>query len=207
MKKLVAVLLIGLLAISLPGCWRNSSQQDNNGQNNGSLNERNNIDEQQSNEEQKDSSPSLAGLHLGDSAAKVSEILGDEYTETTYDMGGHFLEPYIVREYAKGVTVILGQESQMVFEVRSTKSPFATNLGAKVGDSAETVLSLYRARYKEPESIHGGLLPGVFKVEDGVALIFDFNIEDGLVNPEPIADEDRVERIILTTPMFLDDDF
>jgi len=80
-------------------------------------------------------------------------------------------------------------------------------LGAKVGDSAEAVLSLYRTSYEEPESIHGGLLPGVFKVEKGGALIFDFNIEDGLVNPESIEDEDEVGRIILTTPAFLDDAF
>ena len=51
-----------------------------------------------------------------------------------------------------------------------------------MGDSAEETLGTYRAKYIEPESIHGGMLYGVFKVENGQALIFDFNIEDGLVN-------------------------
>jgi len=129
------------------------------------------------------------------------------YEETAYEEAGHYPEPFIIREYTEGVTVILGQDSGTVFEVHTTKAPFATNLGAKVGDSADAVLGLYRASYEEPESIHGGQLPGVFKVEKGAALIIDFHIEDGLVNPEPIAAEDRVERIILTTPVFLDDDF
>ena len=48
---------------------------------------------------------------------------------------------------------------------------------------------------------------GVFKVENGQALIFDFNIEDGLVNPNEIKPEEKVERIILTYPAFLDDSF
>ena len=67
------------------------------------------------------------------------------------------------------------------------------------------VLPLYRSKYEEPESIHGGQLKGVFKVENGAALIFDFNVEDGLVNPEPIDGTDKVERIILTLPTYMDE--
>ena len=35
--------------------------------------------------------------------------------------------------------------------------------------------------------------------------IFDFNVEDGLVNPEPIDGTDKVERIILTLPTYMDE--
>ena len=155
MRKLVVVLLTGFLIISLLGCSQTPSQQDNNVQNNGSINEQNNRDEQQNNKEQIDSQPSLAGLCLGDSVTKVNEILGNTFEETAYDVAGHYPESYIVREYAEGVTVILGQDSLTVFELRTTKAPFTTNLGVKVGDSAKDVLNLYRANYEEPESIHG----------------------------------------------------
>jgi hypothetical protein len=76
-----------------------------------------------------------------------------------------------------------------------------------VGDGAKNVLETYRAQYLEPESVHGGKLLGCFKVEGGAAMIFDFNQEDGIANPEGIKDSDKVERIILTYPAHIDESF
>jgi len=151
--------------------------------------------------------PSIFGLHLGDHKDKVEEILGKEYKETYYDEAGHFPETFYIWEYDKGFIVIIGKSTNNVLEITTTSPDGETNLGIKVGDKSEEALKTYRAKYIEPESIHGGELLGVFKVESGQAIIIDFNVEDGLVNPEKIGSDAKVERIILTYPEYLDDSF
>ena len=151
--------------------------------------------------------PSIAGIQLYDDKEKVKEILGNEYKETFYEEAGHYPEPFYIWRYEKGFEVVFGKDSNKVYQITTTSPEGTTNLESKVGDSAEETLGTYRAKYIEPESIHGGMLYGVFKVENGQALIFDFNIEDGLVNPNEIKPEEKVERIILTYPAFLDDSF
>lgn len=152
--------------------------------------------------------PSIAGIRLGESKDKVLEILGDDYAETKYEEAGHFSEKFTNWEYADGFIISIGQESGKVFQIMATSPTASTNLGIKVGDSAEKTLNTYRAKYLEPESIHGGKLYGVFKVENGQAIIFDFNIDDGIVNPpEEIDPAEKLERIILTYPSYLDDSF
>jgi len=223
MKNLIVFLIAGILAVSLIACSgrqlsndihsneKSVSENDtiNKAGNNNDTktdNKYNNNTETQQ-DEQNIPSVSLAGIRLGDDKEKVIEVLGKDYKLIEHDEMGHFPEPFMLWEYNIGVSVILGKESGQVLEVRSTTKEVETNLGAKVGDSAVSVLSLYRSKYEEPESIHGGKLLGVFKVENGAALIFDFNVDDGLVNLEPINDNDIVERIILTMPEHLDESF
>ncbi|NLT95169.1 MAG: hypothetical protein GXW85_06475 [Clostridia bacterium] len=157
--------------------------------------------------EEKQIIPSIAGLCLGDSREKVLEILGMDYTETIYEEAEHFPEKFANWEYADGFIISIGQETNTVLQIMATSPSASTNLGIKVGDSAEKTLNTYRTNYPEPESIHGGKLYGVFKVEKGQALIFDFNIHDGIVNPQEIDPAQKVERIILTYPSYLDDSF
>lgn len=151
--------------------------------------------------------PSIAGICLWDHKDKVKEVLGSDYTETHYGEAGHFYEPFILWEYPQGYSIAIGQNSNKVLQIIATAPDAETNLGAKIGDSARDILSLYRAKYEEPTSIHGGELPGVFKVENGQAMVFDFNMEDGLVNPPEAELVGPVERIILTYPEYLDDSF
>lgn len=151
--------------------------------------------------------PSIAGICLWDHKDKVKEVLGSDFTETHYDEAGHFYEPFVLWEYPQGYSIAIGQNSNKVLQIIATASDAQTNLGVKIGDSAGDILPLYRAKYEEPTSIHGGELPGVFKVENGQAMIFDFNMEDGLVNPPDLEPEGTVERIILTYPEYLDDSF
>ncbi|KUO49086.1 MAG: hypothetical protein APF76_10705 [Desulfitibacter sp. BRH_c19] len=93
-------------------------------------------------------------------------------------------------------------------EISSDAQGAEINLGIKVGDDAERVFDTYRAKYTEPESGHGyGELVGVFKIEEGAAIIFDFNMEDGIVNPEKVNSNDILERIILTYPPHIEEDF
>lgn len=151
--------------------------------------------------------PSIAGISLGDHKDKVRQALGSNYTESHYEEPGHFYEPYSLWKYEDGFTVTVGQTSNQVLQIEATAPGAETNLGMKVGDNADDVLKVYREKYQEPTSIHGGELLGVFKVENGQAIIFDFNIEDGLVNPPGAELEGPVERIILTYPTYLDDSF
>ena len=184
MKKIIVILLMVMLLTSQFGCAKTKTPL-----------------------KEKPSSPSLAGLKIGDSRDKIIEILGNNYQSIEYDIAGHYPEAFMIWEYEEGVTVILGKDSGSVFELRSRSPKFETNLGAKVGDTADSVLSMYRSQYEEPESIHGGQLKGVFKVEDGAALIFDFDMKDGIANQGPIDKTDQVERIILTMPSYIDESF
>jgi hypothetical protein len=209
-KKVLLIFLVICLILGLTACTTNNQAE--------------NIPETELNEEQSANNdsptvnqeesvnealtPSIAGIKLGDPTDKVIEILGSDYIETKYEEAGHFPEKFITWEYADGFIFSIGQDSNQVLQIMATSSLAVTNLGIKVGDSAEETLNTYRAKYIEPESIHGGKLLGVFKVENGQAIIFDFNKDDGIVNPtEEIKNDENVERIILTYPAFLDDSF
>ncbi|NMB95198.1 MAG: hypothetical protein GYA02_01065 [Clostridiaceae bacterium] len=217
MKKLIAILMAGILSVTLFACSGTHKLEDvddndktiskSDTQSNPSDSNSDDSDTEVEQYEQNITAASLAGIQLDDDKEKVVEVFGKDYKIIEHDEAGHFPEPFDIWEYDKGISVTVGKETGKVFEVRSTSSKVETNLGAKVGDSADMVLSLYRSKYEEPESIHGGQLKGVFKVENGAALIFDFNIEDGLVNPEPIDGTDKVERIILTLPTYMDESF
>ena len=159
-------------------------------------------------EENPSEKTSIVGIQLGDNREKVLEILGKEYKEILSEEAGHFPESYYVWDFEEGFTVIIGRHSEEVLQISAASTAAKTNLGIRIGDSAEKTLNLYRKKYTEPESIHGGELLGVFKVEDGRALIFDFNIADGIVNPvAEIKPDEKVERIILTYPAYIDDSF
>lgn len=151
--------------------------------------------------------PSLAGISLGDPADKVKEILGTDFEETFYEEAGHFPESFYTWEYSEGTMVVVGHDSNKVLEIRSTSPERETDLGVKVGDQAEKVFNTYREKYSEPESIHGGKLYGCFKIEEGQALAFAFNIENGYFNPEDVPADELVEGILLTYPTYIDDSF
>lgn len=187
LKRLLILLVTALAAVALAGCSADDGQESDGG------------DGLQR--------PSLAGVSLGDAKGSVLEKLGADYQVTAGEEAGHFPENYYLWEYADGTMVIIGRNSGEVLEIRSTAREAATNLGVKVGDPAESVFTTYRGAYTEPESIHGGILTGVFKVEDGAALIFDFDVEDGIVNPRGVDAGETLERIILTYPSHIDEDF
>ena len=98
------------------------------------------------------------------------------------------------------------RETSKVLEVISTGPEFKTNLDVGPGDGSEQVFERYRGRYIEPETLHGGVVPGLFKTEGGSALFFRFDLKDQ-ESPQDIGPEHRVIQVSLTMPELMDDSF
>jgi hypothetical protein len=160
---------------------------------------------QESKKTTKNIRPSISGVHLGDTKDQVREALGNADQETPPgEETGHFPEPVYRWDYDEGYIIFIGAESGQVVEIIATSSQARTNLGIKVGDMAAKVFEAYRPKYIEPESIHGGTLYGLFKVEGAAALYFRFDLSDDQADIKP---ENKVTQMILTYPEILDDSF
>jgi len=162
---------------------------------------------QQSHKTTQNIRPSVSGVHLTDTRETVKAALGENYTETPpgeETLG--FPEPVYRWTYDKGYKVFIGKDSGQVLEIVATYPGAETNLGVKVGDTAAKVFEIYRPKYIEPVSIHGGKLYGVFKVEGAAVLSFTFDGEPRL-QPVDIPPERKVTSIWLTYPNIMDDDF
>lgn len=162
---------------------------------------------QESKKTTKNIRPSISGVHLGDTKDQVREALGNAYQETPPgEETGHFPEKVYRWDYEEDFKIFIGAESGKVLEIIATSPEAETNLGIKVGDTAAKVFEAYRPKYIEPESIHGGKLYGLFKVEGAAALYFNFDLKEG----QSLADikpDNKVKRMILTYPEILDDSF
>ena len=150
--------------------------------------------------------PSISGVHLKDSKEQVKMALGENYKETPpNEEPGHFPEQVYRWDY-DNCTIYIGAESGEVLAIFTEHPNAETNLGIKVGDTAEKVFATYRPQYMEPESIHGGKLYGIFNVEGAAAMFFDFDLSE-FATREDIKPENKVTRIILTYPEIMDDSF
>lgn len=151
--------------------------------------------------------PAISGLHLGDSKAQMVAALGSAYKETPpSDETMTFPEPVYRYSYQEGYEIFIGQNSGEVLEILAQRPGAETNLGVRVGDTAASVFKVYRGKYMEPDSIHGGKLYGVFKVEGAAALAFHFDNGQGMTRDD-INPDSKVTGITLTYPNNMDDDF
>lgn len=151
--------------------------------------------------------PTLGGIGLGDGQSQVEALWGKADEET--DWGTELLnypEPVKMLYYERGLQVVLTQETQKVLEVSATSPDFKTNLDVGPGDGSALVFERYRGRYIEPETIHGGVVPGLFKTEGGSALYFRFDLKDQ-ESPQDIGPEHQVIQVSLTMPELMDDSF
>lgn len=186
-KIILAILIVTVIAVS--GCSQEKKPQE------GSKQEEN----------IQDKTPGIGGIHIGDSKDKVVEILGTDYKETVQEESGYFGEPYILMEYKDKAQVVVGRDSEKVFEMVSYTSDLATNIGVKVGDTAKDALDKYCSKYEETQSIHtGGKLTGWFNVENGAIMILDFNKNDEMLINENVTPESKIEMIKLTHSNFVD---
>lgn len=151
--------------------------------------------------------PSIGGIHLGDSATQVTEVLGDDYEETFHEEGGHFGESYYLWDYKEGIELIIGKESGKVMQIDVTTSGMETDMGVKVGDQVTTAIGKYQEKYTEPESIHSGeKLEGWFEVGEGEKALVIFDVDkdnDTIVNSE-ITSDMKVEMIRLVYSKYID---
>lgn len=149
--------------------------------------------------------PNIGGIHLGDSATQVTDVLGSDYEETFQEEGGHFGESYNVWDYQEGIELIIGKESGKVMQIDVTTSEMETDMGVKVGDQVTTAIEKYQEKYTEPESIHSGeQLEGWFEVGEEALVILDVDKDnDTIVNPE-ITSDMKVEMIRLVYSKYID---
>ncbi len=209
LRKVFAAILTAAFLAAFAACANPPQNANDTTTNPGTAQNDNNTPPDSTPDENVESIPSVGGIKLGDTKEKVQEILGEDYTEESFNEAGHFPEAFYNWEYAEGYTITLGKDSNTVLQIAATAPGARTNLNVKIGDPAGAALVFYRAQYTEPDSIQGGgKLLGVFKVEKDQALILDFNTEDGLVNPvEEIKPDETIKRIILTYPAYLDESF
>jgi hypothetical protein len=164
--------------------------------------------EGQNNDEGKDAAlsvPSIGGIYLGNTKQQVIQVLGDNYMETVCEEEGYYGEKQVIMEYDSGITVIVGAKTLKVLDVTAQSPNFPTDLGAKVGDSAYSVLEMYRKKYEEFESMYvDGKNIGWFIVDDGIFLIFDFDKDDGMLFNETVDAQSKVELIKLAYIMHFD---
>lgn len=212
MKKKLSIILASLLLLS--GCGASGSQDqgknlDKPGQQ-VETNKPGNTDQGQptpGNEQgNKDNQRvSLGKIHLGDPFSQVEQILGKDYKETLHEEPGHFPEAWYSREYTKGIKFVVGKDSGKVLEIDAVAGDFPTNLGVKVGDSAEKVSQQYGSKYKPFESRHGdGPLEGFYQLEEDLIIIFDYNKDDDQLFNKDVKPDSKVEMIRLTQSKYLD---
>ncbi len=140
----------------------------------------------------------LGGVRLGDSAERVSMLLGKNFTEEPSGDEGWYGEDTVLRSYPRGMVLTMGLKTGKVLRLETDTAEYATNLGVRVGSRADDALAQYRELYDEFEGANSdGPIAGWFKVESGGLLIFDFDAEDGmLINPE-VKQHAAVEVIVL----------
>lgn len=193
MKKLIIAILMSLLTLAAFGCAaRDEVKQET-------------PPKQPAENVVKDFQPNLGGIKLGDPKEKVFQTFGTDYEQTAFDEDYSLGEPFVKLHYNNGITVVLGSKSNSVLEIESSSPSTPSNLGFKIGDRAQDVLTNYRSKYKEPNSNQGdGKLTGWFLINDQQDLVifdFDKNQSWGNVDIKPDA---QVERLRLTNFKYMD---
>ena len=203
LRNIIFVILVTLLALSLLACGNdNKGAIDSSHSNEPSQTI---VETSNENNDNTEDVPSIAGICLDDTKEKIDKVLGKDYKETFSEVEGHFGEPYYLREYIDGISLIIGKNSRKVLEIELVSGNYQTWLGDNIGDTAGDVLSKYREKYAEPKSIHSDeKLEGWFDVGDGILIIFDFNKDDDTITNVDISPDSKVELIKLTKMQYMD---
>jgi len=182
--KTVPIIILIMMTVVVVGCQSTNSTQS---------------DEQ--NTLPADERVLVAGISLGDSADEVEKILGDEYTSQSLDEAW-FGEPTSRWLYGDNIEVIIGEESNAVFQINLYSDAYTTSSGDKVGAKAKNVLPAYEDKYPlAQDHFEGNELPGWFVVDEGEWLIFNFKNDDTMIN-QTIKAEDQVKSIHLVYETF-----
>jgi len=196
MRKIFILLLTLVLAASISGCSTdNNETKDPSTVEDTVENGTSELDEFE---------PSLGGIKRGDSKQDVINAFGTDYEETVLEDDNSLGEPFERMTYKNDITVIIGSDSNKVLEIETTSPDTSTNLGFKVGDKAEDVLTEYRSKYEEPKSRHEDrILEGWFLIKDQDLVIFNFDKSGILVN-KTIEPDSQIERIKVSNFNYMD---
>jgi hypothetical protein len=206
MKRTIAI-SIGLgIMLTFGGC---ATQQDINTADTTTLSEPtpSPVAQSSTNEEveQTIKKATVAGIHLGDSADILEKKFGSVIKEVPLEQPNYYGKTVSRVEYNNGVSVFIDKDLNTILEISIEVGDYETNLGLKLGASADDVLKKYSTNYKLFKGDNSDdFLKGWYIVEEGQLLIFDFKEGDGTHYNESINSGDRIVSITLSHPMYFD---
>ena len=139
---------------------------------------------------------SLNGVSLGMKKGTVIRILGNHYTER-YKYEEMLSCTLNVLEYKNEFVVSLWDSA--VIEIVALSPTIKTNLGCKIGDTFSFIKKKHTLLYKPYVSDYLNppqVIPGWYIYETTI-LIFDFDKNDGAICNTKVADDQKVEQIVL----------
>jgi hypothetical protein len=193
------MLLISSCTLKAPGLKPLSEEKDIIGTKDMETDAENGTETEQPEENSTNFGASIGGIQLGDSPEDVAGLLGRGYAETIEeDAAGMIGEDMIVRTYENGITIWFGKDSGKVIRILSSTSDHQTDLGLKVGDTANKVFECYEKAFETPKSRHSGKsLTGWYSTGADEVIIFDFNKENDIRTNFDIEPDSLVEEIVL----------
>lgn len=145
--------------------------------------------------------PSLAGVYLGENKTKVIELFGYDYQEElVIDNAGYYGQNYYILTYKDNAEFRINSDSEEVVWITLFSNEMAGPNGVMVGDTAESVLEGFDAKYDKVISPHSSepILGWFIVGNDGEVLIFDFESEDNARLNLELKDNSKLQSITLT---------
>lgn len=207
MKK-INIILIGLgIILSFGGCapHQNSKAIDSTTQAVATLPSPPTQASENTVETQSTIKTSISGIQLGDRIDNLKEKFGAAIKEVPLEQPSYYGQNVSQIAYPNGVSLFLDKDTNTILEITIEEGTFETNLGVKLGDSAEDVLKKYGATYKLFKGDNSeDYLQGWYVVEEGELLIFDFKKGDNTHYNGKINSSDKVVSITLSHPKYFD---
>lgn len=195
MKKIIVLITVFIMIFTFGGC----NQQKNN-----PPKTEDQTPEQQDTTPQDTTKLAIGNIHLGDAKEEVTKAFGSDYKETYEEDPALLGEPFYKWDYDRGVTVIIGKNTNQVLEMQSTDSSLATNLGVKIGDTYDTVSKKYSAYKVATSNQDNSQLVGWYEIGDGMLMIFDFDKDDDAMVNSNVKPDSKVEKMEITYMKFID---
>lgn len=143
----------------------------------------------------------INGVHIGHNYKNVIKSFGDKYTErmSLDESNGWAM---IIWDYSDGTHIAFN--SVYVSSIETTNPNHITNIGVKVGDSAQQTLEYCNEKFEKVDSMYyDEPLLGWYWTEKGNILILYFNKENERVQQDiKIDEETKVEKIEVIVPCF-----
>jgi hypothetical protein len=190
LKKTIVVIIALLMVFTIGGCKQNVTNPPKV--------------EEQNPQTQDSTKPSIGNIHLGDSKDEVIKAFGSDYKETFEEDPALLGEAFYKWVYTRGVNVIIGKDTNSLLEIESSDATLETNLGAKIGDTYESINNKYGEYKSVTSNQDNSTLVGWYELGEGQIVIFDFNKNDEAMVNFNVKPDSKVEMMKLTYLKFID---